>query len=159
MKVVGMGAPEWVRIVMGRDELDLVIDALLEQRELVSRRLVEVYDDPGRSVRDVDDAHDELRGIETILMRLEQTEHRGDGSKELLGPTAIMVETIDRAARQALRQLGDAHDRFTGLPVDGSRDALLRTAATIRAIRAILTTVVSLREIDRGPDLRIPSHR
>jgi hypothetical protein len=71
MKVIGLGAPDSVRIRFEASEIDVLVDVLREQRTRATLDAAETY---GRVPRDdtgaVDDRHDELRTIESLLMQL-----------------------------------------------------------------------------------------
>jgi hypothetical protein len=87
MKVIGVGAPEIVRIRFAACELDLLVDVLREQRARATLDAAETY---GRVARDdtrsVDDRHDRLRALEAMLMRLEAAPPDDGGDARALRP-------------------------------------------------------------------------
>jgi hypothetical protein len=150
MKVIGLGAPDTVRIRFAACEVDLLVDVLRARRTRATLDAAEIY---GRVPRDdtqpVDDGHDELRTIESLLMQLEDQQPDEQGRVVLTGETEVMCDVVHDGAREALRRLDDAHEGYRERARSAARDALLDAAKTARAW---IVTLTSFDRVDRGPD-------
>jgi hypothetical protein len=72
MKVIGLGAPDRVRVGFTACEVDVLVDVLREQRAYATRDAAETYATAPGQTRAVDDRHDLLRAVEALLMQLEE---------------------------------------------------------------------------------------
>jgi hypothetical protein len=72
----------------------------------------------------VDDRHDELRTIESLLMQLEDQQPDAQGRVVLTGDTEVMCDIVHEGAREALGRLDDAHDGYRERSRSATRDAL-----------------------------------
>jgi len=145
MKVIGLGAPDELRVRFDTCEVDVLVDVLREQRAQATRDAAETYAAPEQA-RAVDDRHDRLRAIEALLMQLEQQPHSAPGPV-LVAETELMCAIVRDGARRALRRLGETHERYEGHASPRSRDALRNAAAAAKAWVATLTDVD---QVDRG---------
>jgi hypothetical protein len=150
MKVIGLGAPDCVRIRFEASEIGVLVDVLREQRTRATLDAAETY---GRVPRDdnrpVDDRHDELRTIESLLMQLEDQQPDEQGRVVLTGETEVMCDVVHDGAREALQRLDHAHDGYRERASSAARAALLDAA---KASRAWVATLASFDRVDRGPD-------
>jgi hypothetical protein len=148
MKVIGLGAPEDVRVHFDSCELDVLVDVLREQRADATRDAAKTYGVAPGQMRAVDDRHDRLRAVERLLMQLEEQPRTRAGGV-LVGDTQLMCGVVRNGAREALRRLDETHRRYEDHASPQSRDALLNAADTARAWVATLTAVD---RVDRGWD-------
>jgi hypothetical protein len=90
MKVIGLGAPDDVRVRFAACELDVLVDVLREQRANATRDAADTYaTTPPGQTRPIDDRHDRLRGLEGLLMQLEEQPHTRPGAV-LVGETDLI---------------------------------------------------------------------
>jgi hypothetical protein len=148
MKVIGLGAPDQVRVRFDSCELDVLVDVLREQRAHATRDAAETYGVAPGQMRAVDDRHDRLRAVEGLLMQLEEQPQTRAGAV-LIGDTQLMCDVMRDGAREALRRLDETHRRYEDHASPQSRDALLNAANTAKAWLATLTAVD---RVDRGWD-------
>jgi hypothetical protein len=149
VKVIGLGAPDTVRVRFDACEVDVLVDLLREQRADATREAADTYaiTRPGQT-RPVDDRHDRLRAVEALLVQLED-QPRTSRDAVLLGETEVMRDVVRGGVREALRRLEEAHERYEEHASPQSRDALLHAAKTTRAWVATLT---GFDRVDRGWD-------
>lgn len=149
MRVIGLGAPDDVRVRFAACEIDVLVDVLREQRANGTRDAADTYaTSPPGQTRAVDDRHDRLRAVEGLLMQLEEQPHTRPGAV-LVGDTDLMCEVARDGAREALRRLEETHERYEGHATPQTRDAL-RNAA--RTAKACLATLTAIDRVDRGWD-------
>jgi hypothetical protein len=148
VKVIGLGAPDTVRVRFDACEVDVLVDVLREQRADATREAAETYATASGETRAVDDRHDRLRAVEALLMQLED-QPRTSRDAVLLGETEVMRDVVRGGVREALRRLEEAHERYEEHASPQSRDALLHAAKTTRAWVATLT---GFDRVDRGWD-------
>lgn len=151
MKVIGLGAPASVRIRFDACEVDVLVDVLREQRADATRDAADAYAiTPPAQTRPIDDRHDRLRAVEGLLMQLEEQPPDNRPGAILVGETDLMCDIARDGAREALRRLQEAHERYAD---DGespqARDALVNATKTAKAWVATLTAVD---RVDRGWD-------
>jgi hypothetical protein len=148
VKVIGLGAPDSVRVGFDACEVDVLVGVLREQRADATRDAAEIYAAAPRKTRVVDDRHDRLRAVEALLMQLED-QPRTRPAAVLVGQTELMCDIVRDGVRQALRRLEETHERYEEHASPQSRDALLHAAKTTRAWVATLT---GFDRVDRGWD-------
>jgi hypothetical protein len=146
VKVIGLGAPDSVRISFADRELDVLVDVLRDQRADATREAAETYAATPGQRQAVDDRHDRLRAVEALLMQLEEQRHTRRGAV-LIDKTEHMCDVVRAGAREALRRLSETHGRYENHASPQSRDALLDTAKTATAW---VTTLTGLDRVDRG---------
>jgi hypothetical protein len=140
MKAMGLGAPNSVRVRFDASEIDVLVDVLREERADATRDAADSYAATPEQTRAVDNRHDRLRAVEALLMQLEEQPHTTP-RKVLVGETELMCGVIREAAREALRRLEDAYERYEDRASPQSRDALLDAAKTAKAWIGTLTAV------------------
>jgi len=138
VKVIGLGAPDSVRVGFDACEVDVLVDVLREQRADATRDAADVYATAPAQPRAVDDRHDRLRAIEGLLMQLED-QPRTSRDAVLLGETEVMRDIVRGGIREALRRLEEAHERYVEHASPQARDALLDATQTAKAWAATLT--------------------
>jgi hypothetical protein len=149
MKVIGLGAPDQVRVRFDTCEVDVLVDVLRQQRASATRDAVETYATMSSGeTRAVDDRHDQLRALEGLLMQLEAQPQTRTGAV-LVRDTQLMCDVVRAGAREALRRLEETHGRYEEHASAQSRDVLLDSATTAKAWVATLTAVD---RVDRGWD-------
>lgn len=111
MSVIGLGAPDSVRVCFAGLEVDVLVDVLREQRAEASHAVAEAYVTAPRLTQAVDDRHDRLRSVEALLMQLEDLRHTRRGAV-LLGKTELMCDVVRAGARGALRRLAETQVRY-----------------------------------------------
>jgi hypothetical protein len=144
--VIGLGAPDRVRVRFRFAEIGVLVDVLRKQRADATRDAAAIYDDAPARARAVDDRHDRLRAIEALLMQLEDQTHTGRGAV-LVAETQLMSDVIRDGADEAIRRLWETHQAYEDRARPQSRDALLNAAKTARAWVATLT---GFDQVDRG---------
>jgi hypothetical protein len=150
MKVIGLGSPDDVRVRFDACEIDVLVDVLRDQRAKATRDAAGTYaTTPPGQTRPIDDCHDRLRGLERLLMQLEEQSPQNRPGAILVGDTELMCEVMRDGAREAFGRFGDAHERYEDRATPQSRDALLSAAQTANAWVATLTAVD---RVDRGWD-------
>jgi hypothetical protein len=151
MKVVGLGAPSSVRARFAPCELPLVADVLRELRTAATLEAAETYGRMWREdTRAVDDGHERLREIETLLVQLDEEPPDERGRVALVARTELMSQVIHDGCEQAVRRLQTAHDHYHEHTTTAeSRRALLDAA---NAAHAWTLTLASFDQIDQGPD-------
>jgi hypothetical protein len=149
MKVIGLGAPDDLSVRFEPCELDVLVDALREERANATRDAAQTYatSGPGQT-RAIDDRHDRLRAIEALLTQLEER-RQTEGGAVLVGNTELMCHVVHSGAREALRRLDATHERYDDHASTQSGDALLSAAETSAAWVA---TLVAVDRIERGWD-------
>lgn len=149
MKVIGLGAPDDVRVRFHACEMDVLVDVLRDQRASATRDAAETYaTTPRGQTRPIDDRHDRLRAVEGLLVQLEEQPHNRPAAV-LVGETELICDVARDGAREAIRRLEETHERYADHATPQSRDALLTAARTARAWVATLTAVD---RVDRGWD-------
>ena len=150
MKVIGLGSPEELRVAFDACELDVLVDVLRDLRARATRDAVDSY---ATSVlgatRRVDDCHDRLRGLDGLLIQLEEQPPSSPPGAILLGATPLMRDVARGGAREALARLHDAHERYEEHVMSRSRESLLGAAKTAEAWVATLTAID---RVDLGSD-------
>jgi DNA-binding IclR family transcriptional regulator len=124
MKVIGLGAPDDLRVRFEACEIDVLVDALRGQRAIATRAAAETYCVAPGQTRMVDDSHDRLRAIEALLIQVEEQPQTPEGAI-LVGNTQLVGEVVHAGAREALRRLAATHERYQGHTGPQSGDALL----------------------------------
>jgi hypothetical protein len=149
MKVIGLGAPSSLRIRFDACEFDVLVDVLREQRADATPDAAETYaTTPRGQTRPIDDRHDRLRGIEGLLIQLEEQPHTRPGAV-LVGEMQLMSDVARDGAREALRRLQEAHERYTDHTSQQAGDALLNAT---RAAKKWVATLTALDRVDHGWD-------
>jgi hypothetical protein len=148
MKVIGLGAPEDVRVHFDSCEVDVLVDVLREQRADATRDAAETYSAAPGQTRAIDDRHDRLRAVEGLLMQLEEQPQTRTGAV-LVGDTRLMCGVVRDGAREALRRLEETHTRYQDHAGPESRDRLLDAA---NAAKAWVATLTAVDRVDRGWD-------
>jgi hypothetical protein len=150
MKVIGLGSPDDVRVRFDACELDVLVDVLRELRAKATRDAADTYaaTSPGNT-RPIDDRHDRLRGLEGLLMQLEEQPPDNQPGAALMGSTALLRDIAHEDAREALERLNDARERYADHVTSRSREALLAAAETTRAW---VTTLTAVEQVDLGWD-------
>jgi hypothetical protein len=133
MKVVGLGSPDDVRVRFAAHEIDVLVDVLRDLRAKATRDAADTYATTSpRDTQPIDDRHDRLRGIEGLLIQLEEQPPDNRPGAILMGTTLLMRDVAHEAAREPLERLHDAHERYEEHVTSQSRDTL-RGAAEGRA--------------------------
>jgi hypothetical protein len=147
MKVVGLGAPDDLRVHFEACEIDVLVDVLREERANATRDAAQSYatNGPGQT-RAIDDRHDRLRAIEALLAQLEEAPRIESGTI-LVSSTELMCDVAHSGAREALRRLEATHERYEDHGSTQSGDALLNAAETATSWVA---TLVAVDRIERG---------
>ena len=113
MKVIGLGSPDDVRVRFAACEIDVLVDVLRDLRAKATRHAADTYATTSpRDTRPIDDRHDRLRGIEALLMQLEEQPPDNAPGAILVAATPLMRDVAHDAAREALERLHDAHERY-----------------------------------------------
>jgi hypothetical protein len=86
---------------------------------------------PGHT-RAIDDHHERLRAVETLLVQLED-QPRTAGGASLVGDTQLMCDVVRDGAREALRRVTATYERYEDHASPQSRDTLLNAATTTTA--------------------------
>ncbi|MGH2947556.1 MAG: hypothetical protein ACRDPC_15105 [Solirubrobacteraceae bacterium] len=150
MKVIGLGSPDDVRVHFDACEIDVLVDVLRDLRAKATRDAAETYATTSpRDTRPIDDQHDRLRGLEGLLMQLEEQPPDNRPGAILLGATPLMRDVAHEGAREALERLNDAHERYEQHVTSRSREALLAAATTAKAW---VTTLTAVEQVDLGWD-------
>jgi hypothetical protein len=150
MKVIGLGSPDDVRVRFDACEMDVLVDVLRDLRAKATRDAADTHatTSPGNT-RPIDDRHDRLRGLERLLMQLEEQPPDNRPGAILLGATPLIREVPHEGTREALERLNDAHERYEDQVTSRSREALLGAAKTARAW---VTTLTAVEQVDLGWD-------
>jgi hypothetical protein len=149
MKVIGLGAPDDVRVRFDACEVDVLVDVLREQRADATRDAADTYATaPPGQTRRIDDRHDRLRAVEGLMMQLEEQPHTRPRAV-LVGDTELMCEVVRDGAREALRRLAETHERYEDHASPQSRDALVNAA---KSVKAWVVTLTAIDLVDRGWD-------
>jgi hypothetical protein len=148
MKVLGLGSPDDLRVSFDPSEVDVLVDVLRDLRAKATRDAAETYaTTPPRETRPIDDRHDRLRGLEGLLMQLEEQPPDDRPGAILVGDTTLMRDVARAGAREALDRLQDAHERYEDRVTARSRSALLGAAKTAKAW---VTTLTAVEQVDLG---------
>ena len=150
MKVIGLGSPDELRVAFNACELDVLVDVLRDLRAKATHDAVDTYAATvlGDS-RAVDDRHDRLRGLDAMLIQLEEQPPGNRPGATVIGATPLMRDVARAGARESLQRLHDAHERYEEHVTSRSREALLGASKTAEAWATTLTTV---EHIDLGWD-------
>jgi hypothetical protein len=150
MKVIGLGSPDDVRVSFDACEMDVLVDVLRDLRAKATRDAADAYaTDAPRDTRAIDDRHDRLRGLEGLLMQIEEQPPANRPGAILIGATPLMRDIAHEGAREALERLHDAHERYEERVASRSREALL---AARRTAEAWVTTLTAVEHVDLGRD-------
>jgi hypothetical protein len=150
MKVIGLGSPDDVRVRFDPCEIDLLVDVLRDLRAKATREAAETYAiSVPQDTRRIDDRHDRLRGLEGMLMQLEEQSPNNRPTAILVGATPLMRSVAREGAREALERLHDAHERYENHVTSRSRKVLLAAASTAKAW---VTTLTAIAQVDLGWD-------
>lgn len=150
MKVIGMGSPDDVRVRFDACEVDVLVDVLRDLRAKATRDAADTYAaTPPRETRPIDDRHERLRGLEGLLMQLEEQPPDNRPGAILIGDTTLLRDVVRAGAREALERLQDAHERYEDRVTSRSREALLGAAKTAKAW---ITTLTAVEHVDLGWD-------
>jgi hypothetical protein len=150
MKVIGLGSPDDVRVRFDACELDVLVDVLRDLRAKATRDAADTYAAPSLGdTRPIDDRHDRLRGLEDLLMQLEEQPPDNQPGAVLMGATPLLRGIAGEGALEALERLNDAHERYADHVTERSREALLAAAETTRAW---VTTLTAVEQVDLGWD-------
>lgn len=148
-RVIGLGAPDVVRVRLERCQLDPLVEQLRTQRADATERAADASRQRPHDERAIDDCHDELRAIEGMLMQLEAHEVDREGRQTITGPTWLMHDTITGATQRALHRAGAA-----STTADGPADTLAARAAellpALTCAHAWVATLVAFRHVDLG---------
>jgi hypothetical protein len=150
MKVIGVGSPDDVRVRFTRCELDVLVDVLRDLRAKAARDAAETYATTSpQDTRPIDDCHDRLRGLEGLLMQLEEQPPDNRPGAIVVGATALMRDVAREGAREALERFRDVHERYEDHVTSRSREALLSAA---KAAEAWVMTLTAVELVDLGWD-------
>lgn len=98
MKVIGLGAPDHVRVRFDACEMDVLVDVLREQRANATRDAADTYaTTPPAQTRPIDDRHARLRAVEGLLMQLEEQPPHNRPGAVLVGDTELMCDVARMA--------------------------------------------------------------
>lgn len=150
MKVIGLGSPDDVRVRFTAREIDVLVDVLRDLRATATRETADTYATTSpRDTRPIDARHDRLRGIEGLLMQLEEQPPDNQPGAILVAATPLMRDVAREAAREALERLHDAHERYEEHVTSHSRDAL---RGAVETAKAWVTTLTAVEQVDLGWD-------
>jgi hypothetical protein len=150
VKVIGLGSPDDVRIRFSATEVDVLVDVLRDLRANATRDAADTYAiTPRRETRAIDDRHDRLRGLDGLLMQLEEQPPDNRPGAVVVAETTLMRDVVREGAQEALERLHDAHERYHEHVTSRSRDALLAAAAMAKAW---VTTLTAVDQVDLGWD-------
>jgi hypothetical protein len=150
MKVIGLGSPDDLRVHFDASEVDVLVDVLRDLRAKATRDAADTYaTTPARETRPIDDRHDRLRGLEGLLMQLEEQPPDNTPGAILVGDTTLMRDLARDSSREALERLHDPHERYADHVTPRSREILLRAAKTDKAW---ITTLTAVEQVDLGWD-------
>jgi hypothetical protein len=150
MKVIGLGSPDDLRVRFDASEVDVLVDVLRDLRAKATRDAADTYTiTPPRETRTIDDRHDRLRGLEGLLMQLEEQAPDNRPGAILISDTTLMRDVARAGAREALDRLQDAHEHYEDHVTSRSSEALLGAAKTARAW---VTTLTAVERVDLGWD-------
>jgi hypothetical protein len=142
MKVIGLGSPDDVRVRFDACEIDVLVDVLRDLRAKATRDAADTYATTSpRNTRPIDDRHDRLRGLERLLIQLEEQPPDSRPGAILVGATPLIRGLAQQGAQEALERLHDAHDRYKDSVTSRSREAFLDAAETANAWVTTLTAV------------------
>ena len=151
MKVIGLGSPDDLRVKFDASEMDVLVDVLRDLRAEATRDAAQTYATTARwDTRPIDDRHDRLRGLEGLLIQLEEQTPDNRPGATLVAATPLLRDVAREGAREAVERLHDAHDRYENDATTASRDTLLGAAT---ATTAWLTTLTAVDHVDRGWDV------
>jgi hypothetical protein len=150
MKVIGLGAPDELRVAFDACELDVLVDVIRDLRAQATRDAVGTYATTTPcDTRPVDDRHDRLRGLDALLIQLEEQPPDNRPGATVIGATPLIRDVAREGAREALERLHDAHERYEKDVTSRSRGWLLGAAKTAEAWA---TTLAAVGRIDLGGD-------
>lgn len=150
MKVIGLGSPTDVRVRLRACEVDVLVDVLRDLRARATREAADTYaTTTARETRPIDDRHDRLRGLDGLLMQLEEQPRDNTPGAILVGATPLMRDVAREGALEALERLQDAHEHYANQVTSRSREALLSAAKTAKAW---VTTLTAVEGVDLGRD-------
>jgi hypothetical protein len=150
MKVIGLGSPEKLRVAFDACEMDVLVDVLRDLRARATSDAADTYATAApRDTRPVDDRHDRLRGLDALLIQLEEQPPDNRPGATVIGATPLMRDVAREGAREALERLHDAHEHYEKDVTSRSRESLLAAAKTAKAW---VTTLTAVEHIDLGYD-------
>jgi len=150
MKVIGLGSPDDVRVRFTAREIDVLVDVLRDLRARATRDAAGIYATTSPcDTRPIDDRHDRLRGIEGLLMQLEEQPPESRPGAILVGATPRKRDGAHEAAREALERLRYAHERYEERVTSLSRETL---HGAVETAKAWVTTLTAVEQVDLGWD-------
>ena len=91
MKVIGLGSPDDVRVRFDACEIDVLVDVLRDQRAKATHDAADTDPTtPPEQTRPIDDRHDRLRGLERLLMQLEEQPPQNRPGAIVVGDTELI---------------------------------------------------------------------
>jgi hypothetical protein len=150
MKVIGLGSPDELRVRFDACEMDVLVDVLRDLRAKATRDAVDTYAATVLGdTRPVDHRHDRLRGLDALLVQLEEQPPDNRPGATIIGATQLLRDVAREGSREALERLHDAHERYEEHVTSRSREALLGASKTATAW---VTTLTAVEHIDLGWD-------
>lgn len=150
MKVVGLGSPDDVRVRFDACEIEVLVDVVRDLRANATRDAADAYATTSpRDTRPIDDRHDRLRGLEGLLMQLEEQPLDNRPGAIVVGATPLIRGVARDGAREALERLNDAHERYEEEVTSRSREALL---GAVETATAWVRTLTAVEQVDLGWD-------
>jgi hypothetical protein len=131
-------------------EIEVLVDVLRDLRAKATRDAAETHATTSpRDTRPIDDRHDRLRGLEGLLIQLEEQPPDNRPGAILAGATPLMRDVAHDCAREALERLHDTHEQYEDHVTPRSREALLGAA---EAASAWVTTLTAVEHVELGWD-------
>jgi hypothetical protein len=149
-RVVGLGAPDVVRVLIERAQLEPLVEQLRAQRADATRRAAQTTGEQPFDERAIDDCHDELRTIEAILAQLEAPSPGPDAAQAITGATDAMHDAIAGATRRALHRAGAA--ATSAATTGGAACATPQLLDALAGAHAWVSTLIAFRHVDLGPN-------
>ena len=135
MKVIGLGSPDERPRRFDACEMDVLVDVLRDLRAKATRDAVDTYATTALGdTRPIDERHDRLRGLDALLIQLEEQPPDNRPGATVIGATHLMRDVAREGAREALERLHDAHERYEEDVTSRSRGSLLGAAKTAEGV-------------------------